>query len=80
MTIAEDPFLGAVPLRNPPLKYIFFRGGSVKRTTSENVIFKDGCLCQLSIEINFKGQLTKSIVLKNSCNTNKFISFLNKFG
>jgi hypothetical protein len=52
MTVTEDIFSGAVPLRNPPLKVSISRGGSVKRTTSENAIFKDGCLCYPSLKIS----------------------------
>jgi hypothetical protein len=42
---AEDPFSEVVSLINPSLKM----DGSVKRTASENAIFKDGYLCQLKM-------------------------------
>jgi len=67
MIVAENPFSGVVLLRNLPLKNVsIFMGGFVKRTASETA--------------DFQSQLTKSIVLKNSYSTNKFISFLNEVG
>jgi hypothetical protein len=61
MTVAEDSFLGVVPLKKSAS-----RGGFVKTSTSENAIFKDGCLCQLSLKMSdFRGGFIKSTTSEN---------------
>jgi hypothetical protein len=50
--LLEINFRGSSIKKSPSKNVFIFRSGSVKRTASENAIFKNGCLCQPSLKMS----------------------------